>query len=123
MKEENEMLFNHEKLDVYQKAVEFTGWLKDILDNVKYDKNIYDQIDRASISLVLNIAEGNGKTSNKDQNRFLEIARSSGLECAACLDIMNIKKIINTQKQIEGKQMLLSIVRMLYKLSSSILNK
>ena len=123
MEQEKGIIFYHEKLDVYQNSVKFISWLTEILDNINYNRNIIDQIDRASISLILNIAEGNGKTSAKDHNRFIEIARGSAMECAACLDIMFAKHLIEKQKVYEGKQMLLSIVKMLYKLSNSILNK
>lgn len=123
METENEIIFNHEKLEVYQKSLQFISWLKDVIDNITYNKNIIDQVDRASNSLVLNIAEGNGKKSGKDQNRFLEIARASALECAACIDIMKYKNLISVEKSHEGKQMLLSIVKMLYKLSSKVLEK
>ena len=123
MEQEKEIIFYHEKLDVYQNSVEFISWLTEILDKINYNRNIVDQIDRASISLILNIAEGNGKSSSKEHNRFLEIARGSAMECAACLDVLFAKHLIDKQKVHEGKQMLLSIVKMLYKLSNSILNK
>ena len=118
---ENKVQFNHEKLEVYQISIQFIGWLSDVIENINGNRNIIDQIDRASISVPLNIAEGNGKSSKKDHNRYLEIAISSALECAACLDVMLAKKIITLQKMEEGKQNLLKIVRMLYKLSSSII--
>lgn len=114
--------FNHEKLEVYQTSLAFVVWLEPIIEDLKKHRNIIDQIDRASISVVLNIAEGNGKSSKKDQNRYLEIARGSALECAACLDIMVAKKIITSTKASEGKQLLEKAVRMLYKLCSSILS-
>jgi four helix bundle protein len=123
MNEEKEIIFYYEKLDVYQNSVEFITWLNVIIDSIKYNKNIIDQIDRASISLILNIAEGNGKSSAKEHNRYIDIARGSAMECAACLDIMYAKGIIEKQKLHDGKHMLLSIVRMLYKLSESILKK
>ena len=63
-----------------------------------------------------------GKSSKKDHNRYVEIARGSALECAACLDVMYSKRIIARADLEKGKEMLLSTVRMLYKLSASILN-
>jgi len=117
----NDIQFNHEKLEVYRTSILFIAWLSNTIENINGNRNIIDQIDRASISVPLNIAEGNGKSSKKDHNRYLEIAISSALECAACLDVMLAKKIITLQKMEEGKQNLLKIVRMLYKLSSSII--
>ncbi len=72
-----------------------------------------DQLDRASTSVPLNIAEGNGKFSDHDRARFLEIARRSALECAACLDVMVIRGFV-PQAQIQSpKEQLSRIVKML----------
>ncbi|HDY75831.1 MAG TPA: four helix bundle protein [Candidatus Marinimicrobia bacterium] len=65
--------------------------------------NIADQLDRASISIPLNTAEGNGKTYPKDRKRYFEIARASVLESASCLDVIVIKKLLNEDEVIEGK--------------------
>jgi four helix bundle protein len=109
--------FGHEKLEVYQRSLKFVGWLGEVLeDSVKGNKNIIDQVDRASISVVLNIAEGNGKLSVKDHQRYVEIAKGSALECAACLDIMVAKRMMAEAKAEEGKEMIEVIVKMLYKL-------
>ena len=45
-------------------------------------------LDEASSSIPNNIAEGNGKWSKKDRQKFLEVARGSALECASGLDIL-----------------------------------
>ena len=74
---------------------------------------VIDQLDRASTSVCLNIAEGNGKFSPKDRSRFLEIARASALECASCLDVLVAKKSLELDDVHEGKQMLITIVSML----------
>jgi len=72
-----------------------------------------DQLDRASTSLPLNIAEGNGKFSDADRSRFLEIARGSALECAACLDVLVARKLIATERIVPAKERLVRIVNML----------
>ena len=113
--------FNHEKLEVYQRSLKFITWLTEVIDALsRGNGNIIDQIDRASISVVLNIAEGNGKHSSKEHKRYIETAKSSALECAAALDIMFAKKIINEQKLEEGKEMTEVMVKMLYKLGESL---
>ena len=71
----------------------------------------YDQLDRASTSIPLNIAEGNGKYTAPDRCRFFDIARGSALECAACLDVLVARKRLARAEQ--GKEILVRIVSML----------
>jgi four helix bundle protein len=105
--------FDHEELDVYQEAIAFYGWVGDLLNEITVKAAAKDQLDRASTSLPLNIAEGNGKFSDADRSRFLEIARGSALECAACLDVLAVRKIIATQRVVPAKEQLVRIVNML----------
>jgi four helix bundle protein len=105
--------FDHEKLDVYQESIAFCGWVGDLLNDITVSAAAKDQLDRASTSLPLNIAEGNGKFSDADRSRFLEIARGSALECAACLDVLAVRKIIATQRVVPAKEQLVRIVNML----------
>jgi len=86
--------FDHEKLDVYQKALAFVAWSTDLMNQVSAKAAVKDQLDRASTSIVLNTAEGNGKFSFKDRKRFLEIAMGSTVESAACLDILVAKSLL-----------------------------
>ena len=71
----------------------------------------HNQLDRASTSIPLNIAEGNGKYTAADRCRFFDIARGSALECAACLDVLVSKKRIDSADS--GKAILVRIVSML----------
>ena len=105
--------FDHERLDVYQEAIAFCGWVGDLLSNITAKAAVKDQLDRASTSLPLNIAEGNGKFSTVDRARFLEIARGSALECAACLDVLVARKLISPEQIISAKEQLVRIVNML----------
>jgi four helix bundle protein len=88
-----EPVFDHEKLVAYQESLTFCGWVGDLLASLPGRSAVKDQLDRASTSIPLNIAEGNGKLSDADRARFLETARGSTLECAACLDVMVVRKM------------------------------
>ena len=65
-----EFWFDHEKLEVYQEAIAFIAWLSACLDKTVRTGDVKDQLDRASTSIPLNIAEGNGKYAAKDRCRF-----------------------------------------------------
>jgi four helix bundle protein len=105
--------FDHEKLDVYQESIVFCSWVGDLLSEITSKAAAKDQLDRASTSLPLNIAEGNGKFSDADRSRFLEIARGSTLECAACLDVLVARRIIALERIVPAKEQLVRIVKML----------
>src|SRR5205823_11735025 len=105
--------FDHEKLDVYQEAIAFCGWVGEFLTAISTKAAAKDQLNRASTSLPLNIAEGNGKFSDADRSRFLEIARGSALECAACLDVLVARRFVAAERIIRAKEQLVRIVNML----------
>jgi four helix bundle protein len=105
--------FDHEQLDVYREAIAFCGWVGDFLVTIPAKAAAKDQLDRASTSIPLNIAEGNGKFSAKDRAGFLEMARGSALECAACLDVLFVRKLAGETQVAEQKERLARIVQML----------
>jgi four helix bundle protein len=106
-------LFDHEKLNVYHKSLEFVGQATELLEGVPKAVAAHNQLDRASTAIPLNIAEGTGKFTPPDRCRYYDTARGSALECAACLDVLVIKKILS-QDQIESpKKILVSVVSML----------
>ena len=105
--------FDHERLDVYRESIAFCGWVGELLGQTSAKAAAKDQLDRTSTSLPLNIAEGNGKFSTVDRARFLEIARGSALECAACLDVLVTRKLVGPEQIIPAKEQLVRIVNML----------
>ncbi|WP_395747168.1 four helix bundle protein [Prosthecobacter sp.] len=114
-------LFDHEKLDVYQLELEFISWLTDLFDELREKKTarlteVLDQLDRASLSQLLNTAEGNGKRVSQLRARFFDDARGSTTECAACLDALVAKRACGSKRIEQGKAMLVRIVSMLTKL-------
>src|ERR687892_423172 len=75
---------DHERLHVYALALEFHALASSLLPRRGF-RTIRDQLERASLSVVLCIAEGAGRTSGPDKRRFYEMARGSATESAALL--------------------------------------
>ena len=111
--------FDHEKLTMYQEAIRFVAWVSDLLETVPKSIAAHNQLDRASTSIPLNIAEGNGKFTPPDRCRFFDISKGSALESASCLDVLFSKKVISQEKANEGKDILRPIVSMLIGLIKS----
>jgi four helix bundle protein len=105
--------FDHEKLDVYRKALTFAQWTEVILERVPKSAAVHNQLDRARTSIVLNIPEGNGRFTPADRCKFFDIARGSGLESAGCLDLIFIKKLISEPELEEGKTILKDVISLL----------
>lgn len=105
---------DHEKLDVYQASLEFITWTVPTLSKLPGGASVRNQLDRASTSVPLNIAEGNGKFTSPDRCRFFDIARGSALESAACLDVMVAKGFVKMEEIQAGKAILVKIVSMLF---------
>jgi four helix bundle protein len=110
-------MFDHEKLDVYRTSLEFVTWAFQLSKDLKgMDRAARDQLLRASQSITLNIAEGNGRRPSPDRKRFLQIAYGSAVECAAIIDVLQSCKTINEEQGLPGKALLKRIVSMLIKM-------
>ena len=119
MKVMMEKKFSHEKLIVYNRSLEFVEFVENLLSKFKDNLNVYDQLDRSSTSITLNIAEGTGKFTSKDKNRFYDIARGSAVESVACLDVLLKRNRITIEESTKGKELLFEIVSMLIGLIKS----
>jgi len=108
------MPFHHEKLTVYQRALEFATWSQDLIESVTKKTSTRDHLERSGDSIALNIAEGNGKFSRKDRARFFQIAHGSALEAAGCLDLFVARRWCDANAITKGKAMLEEIVKMLF---------
>jgi four helix bundle protein len=107
------IFFDHEKLEVYRKALAFAQWTEVILERIPKSAAVHNQLDRARTSIVLNIPEGNGRFTPADRCKFFDIARGSGLESAGCLDLIFIKKLISEPELEEGKTILKDVISLL----------
>ena len=100
------MPFHHEKLTVYKRALEFATWSQELTESVTKKTSTREHLERAGDSIALNIAEGNGKLSQKDRARFFQIAHGSALESAACLDLLVAQRCFNADAITRGKAIL-----------------
>ena len=108
----------HEKLDVYKRAIEFLSVSARILDNLpRGNSTLGDQLKRAALSIPLNIAEGTGKTSRADRQRYYGIARGSAMECGAILDACRVLELGDVELIEKGKELLVRVVSMLTKMA------
>jgi four helix bundle protein len=105
--------FDHEKLEVYRESLAFVAWLEPVLQKLPKSIAVQDQLDRASTSIALNLAEGNGKFTSPDRCRFFDNARGSALECAAALDVLAAKGRLEMAVVVSGKERLCRVVSML----------
>jgi four helix bundle protein len=117
--DEGEVVFDHEKLDVYRVARELVTMVGE-LSTRTMARDLRDQLDRASTSVLYNIAEGAGKVARADKQRSYEIARGSATEMAAQLDVLHIRKQISTEGYRVARRLLLRTLQMLSRLAGGV---
>ena len=112
---------DHERLEVYQVALEFLVLADQVIEHLPRGRgHLADQLTRASISIVLNIAEGAGKFSKLDKRRYYLAAVGSSTESAAILDVCERLKLVETETHKRGKALLQRVVSMLVRLARNL---
>ena len=76
--------FDHEKLDVYRLELKFLTWATQFLADIfgpspAQTRELREQLDRASLSALLNTAEGNGRRQGRQRAKFFDDARGSAI--------------------------------------------
>ncbi len=115
-------MFDFEKLDVYNKAKSYNLAVNQFLSKNTINHSTTDQLRRASLSIMLNIAEGSGRFTKADKRNFYVIARGSAFECVAVFDYLKALDQIDEQvfkdfysRLEELSKMLFSLIRGLSK--------
>ena len=118
------MPFPHERLAVYQAALRFLVFANDIVENLPRGRShLADQLTRAAVSIVLNIAEGAGKFSRPDKRRYYLTALGSVTECASICDVCLLLRLITETRCQEGKKILEEVGKMLTTLAKTMEGK
>ena len=108
--------FDHEKLDVYQAAIDFVVVADGIVERLPRGRAyLADQFQRAATSIPLNIAEGAGEFARKEKARFYRMAKRSATECAAIVDVCRRLKLVDKESA-AARELLVRIVAMLIRM-------
>ena len=105
-----------DRLDVYRIAREFDAFSSRVLPR-RGCASLRDQLERASASIVLNIAKGCGRFARAEEAHFYLIARGSATECAAVLDLAIARGLVSAAAHRHGRGMLVRVVQMLTRLA------
>jgi four helix bundle protein len=94
----------HEKLDCYRLLVEVAERIAKLVAGWPRGFGyLADQVQRAIVSAVLTLAEGNGKRGNpRERRRFFQMSMGSIAEVAAALDLISVFSLIS---ETEGKEL------------------
>ena len=74
---------------------------------------VKDQLERASLSVVLNVAEACGRRSRRDKARYYAIARGSATEVAALLDVLTLRRLAPPAAIRTARRLAIRVVQML----------
>ena len=94
------MSFAFEQLEVYQRALDFSVAVIDIIDEIETPRKhfrLVEQLESSSTSVALNISEGKGRFSKKEFKHFLYIARGSLYETITMLQIFQKKNWLDKE--------------------------
>jgi four helix bundle protein len=109
------MSFRFKEFRVYQEAKDYCKYSHDVVKKhfFERDRNLADQIERALISIVLNIAEGSGDHSDREFARFLTISMRSLYETVAGFDLAFHYGYIEASKDSEIEQRANTLIKQL----------
>lgn len=118
------MTFMFENLVVYQKALDLAERIVTLTESLP--RGYYflaDQLNRASLSIATNLAEGNGRFTKSDRRNFFIIARGSVQECVPLLELARRKQLLQDSLHRELRDQLEVIAKMISGLISGIENR
>lgn len=103
-----------EKLTVYHVALELQCLANTLVPSV--NRVLRDQFERASLSVVLNLAEACGRVSRRQRRYHFGVARGSATECAALTDVLRLRRLTPASECFRARSLAVRCVQMLTKL-------
>ena len=110
-------MLSFQRLDAYQRAIEFLALALELVEALpRGHAEQADQLLRAAEAVPRNIAEGAGRWSRADVSKHYKIARGEAMECAASLDVLRIRRLVEQSRYEKGVELLEGVVGMLTRL-------
>lgn len=115
-------MFRFEKLDVWKKAIDLADVVYAITRSFPdYEKfGLANQMRRCAVSISSNIAEGSGRSSNRDFARFVEIAYGSTMELVSQIHIAQRQEFTPVEQARDIYRQCDEVARMLSGLKASL---
>lgn len=116
----NGNLFDHEDLDVYRVTLKLIAWIDPLLTKFSCSTDLRSKLDKSTTSIVLNIAEGNGRFTGADQSKFYETAYKATIQSASLLDLAGGSRLDVAASVEECRELLRRVAAMLTALSKAV---
>lgn len=116
---------DYRQLKVWQKAMDLTVEIYNLVKNLPREETyaLSDQMRRAVVSIPSNIAEGQGRNSDKEFTNFLSIARGSLWELETQIEICERLNYIDSKLASKIYILTTKVSKMLNSLSNSLKSK
>ncbi len=117
------MKFGFEDLEVWKKSIDFADQVIDLIESLDTDRKhfrLIEQLEAASTSIAMNIAEGKGRYSKKEFRQFLYVARGSLYETVTLLEIFRRRRWITQEQYSSLEFQAKEIVKMIVGLAKSL---
>lgn len=118
----NEYVFDFERLEVYRKAMELVVTVFRVTRPLprEYQYSVGDQLRRAALSILNNLAEGSGKLSEKEKAQFYKTSLNSARECIPMFTVLMKEHQLPEAQHQTLRQETVHIANMLGRLVASI---
>ena len=110
-------MLSFQRLDVYQRSIQFLAFASELVEELpRGNSERVDQLIRAAEAVPRNIAEAAGRWSKVDMSKHYKIARGEAMECAASLDVLKVRRLIEQPRYDRGIELVEAVVAMLTKM-------
>jgi four helix bundle protein len=106
--------FPFANLDMYRVSLEGVGWIHKLLAELSPKARMGRKLDIGTTGTVLNIAEGHGRTTPADQNRFMKMAEEHAFQTILMLDLLVARQKVNASRIEGGKAIQARVISMLH---------
>ena len=106
--------FPFASLDMYRVSLDGVSWIHELLQELVPKARTRRKLDISTTGTVLNIAEGHGRTTSADQNRFMKTAEEHAFQTILMLDLLVARQEVDVSRVDGGKVIQARVISMLH---------